>query len=754
MNHLLSLIPSLLLILLVLAFLRWPLFFCRFVATLVRVTCLRIRVDGPGRIPSKGPAMLVANHVAFFDFLVILSITWRPVHFMVQEDFFRIPLLAILFRMLGILKVPSARHPQALRRFFKEIQNRLRCGEVVCVFPEGGISENGLLQQFHAGIDNMIPSDIDVPVIPIRVGMFWGRLLAFHQQKMHFLAPRYLRVQTMVTIGNPIDPHMGGFRLRQLISEMGADSEKQPFPGELPIHTAFFREARRHPFHWSYKDFGGKAARGFPLLVKVLVLSKQVRKLDPGEPGGYVGVLLPNCSALCATILAVLCADRQPTILNYSTGAAVMAQSMERAGVKLVLTSRKFLEKLNITDFPNAVCLEDVAPKITPAEKRRCLFDALLLPWRLLARKYAPESAFDLNRTAVLLFSSGSTGKPKGVILSHRNINSNIYSFWRCITWSRDYRIIGCLPVFHAFGFTVGFAFPAMSGTRVVFLTNFLDATLALKLIETEKIRLMVTTPTFLLNYLRRATPEQLRSLRLVITGAEKLRSDIIRRFEAICPGRTIVEGYGCTELSPIVSVNFARNILLEGKAVGKPDSIGAELPGIHVRITDPATGEELPPYRSGMMEVKGGLVMQGYLNDPEQTAKVMHGDYYRTGDIASMSPDGYITITGRLSRFSKIGGEMVPHELVERAISELLECESHSVAVTGRSDPKRGEKLMVIHSIPDLNPTEIIMGLRRQELPNLWIPKADDFFYMEKLPLLGNGKLDLQKLKAIAEEH
>ena len=370
------------------------------------------------------------------------------------------------------------------------------------------------------------------------------------------------------------------------------------------------------------------------------------------------------------------------------------------------------------------------------------------------ARKYAPESAFDLNRPAVLLFSSGSTGKPKGVILSHRNINSNIYSFWRCITWSRDYRIIGCLPVFHAFGFTVGFAFPAMSGTRVVFLTNFLDATMALKLIETEKIRLMVTTPTFLLNYLRRATPEQMRSLRLVITGAEKLRSDIIRRFEAICPGRTIVEGYGCTELSPIVSVNFARNILQEGKAVGKPDSIGAGLPGIHVRITDPTTGEELPPYRSGMMEVKGGLVMQGYLNDPEQTAKVMHGDYYRTGDIASMSPDGYITITGRLSRFSKIGGEMVPHELVERAISELLECESHSVAVTGRSDPKRGEKLMVIHSIPDLNPTEIIMGLRRQELPNLWIPKADDFFYMEKLPLLGNGKLDLQKLKAIAEEH
>ncbi len=547
---------------------------------------------------------------------------------------------------------------------------------------------------------------------------------------------------------------MTGFQLRQLISEMGADSEKQPFPGELPIHTAFVKQARRHPFHWNYKDFGGKPARNFMLLVKILVLSKQIRKLDPGEPGGYIGVLLPNCTALCATILAVLTADRQPTILNYSTGEAVMAQSMERAGVKLVLTSRKFLDKLNITDFPNAVCLEDVAGNISAADKRRCLIDALLLPWRLLVRKYSPESAFDLNRIATLLFSSGSTGNPKGVMLSHRNINSNIYSFWRCITWSRDYRIIGSLPVFHAFGFTVCFAFPAISGTHVIYLPNFLDAAMVLNLIETEQINLMVTTPTFLMNYLRRAKPKQLRSLRLVITGAEKLRSDIIRRFETVCPGKTIVEGYGCTELSPIVSVNFAKNIVQEGCAVGKPDSIGAELPGIHVRITDPNTGEELPPYRSGMLEVKGGLVMQGYLNDPELTAKAMHGDYYRTGDIASMSPDGYITITGRLSRFSKIGGEMVPHELVERAISELLECESHDVAVTGKSDPKRGEKLVVIHAIKDLNPTEIIMGLRRQELPNLWIPKADDFIYLEHVPLLGNGKLDLQKLKAIAEEH
>ena len=249
--------------------------------------------------------------------------------------------------------------------------------------------------------------------------------------------------------------------------------------------------------------------------------------------------------------------------------------------------------------------------------------------------------------------------------------------------------------------------------------------------------------------YLHKVTGDEFKSLRLIVTGAEKLRPELAEKFRSVT-GKEITEGYGCTELSPIVTVNFSNSIYEMGTKSGKPGSIGCALPGIHVRIVDPETGVELGPGEPGRMQVRGGTVMKGYLNAPEQTDRVIQNGYYDTGDIALLDSDGYVYITGRASRFSKIGGEMVPHEAVEDAIAKLRKSEVREVAVTGKSDSRRGEKLVVFYTPEDLDPAAIVEELRTA-LPNLWVPKADDFVRVAELPLLGSGKLDMRKLNEMA---
>ena len=214
--------------------------------------------------------------------------------------------------------------------------------------------------------------------------------------------------------------------------------------------------------------------------------------------------------------------------------------------------------------------------------------------------------------------------------------------------------------------------------------------------------------------------------------------------------GLEVIEGYGSTELSLIVSINVASSILDLGKGPGKASSVGPPMSGICVKIVSPETFEELDYGHEGLMLVKGPNVMQGYLDEPEKTAEVIKNGWYNTGDIAEMDQNGCLTITGRLSRFSKIGGEMVPHELVEKSIFEILKCEDRSIAVMGAPDDSKGEKLVVVHSKIDMTPEEIIEKLREKNLPNLWIPKAANFIKVENLPLLGSGKLDLAAIKKI----
>jgi acyl-[acyl-carrier-protein]-phospholipid O-acyltransferase/long-chain-fatty-acid--[acyl-carrier-protein] ligase len=395
--------------------------------------------------------------------------------------------------------------------------------------------------------------------------------------------------------------------------------------------------------------------------------------------------------------------------------------------------------------------LEEIAAQPRPLERLRSLFLAWLIPSRWLVKILGQRSPRQLDDLATVIFSSGSTGDPKGVMLSHYNIGSNIEQVAQTFMLNRHDCLLGVLPFFHSFGFTVTLWLPAALGVRVVYHPNPLDLSAIRALVRSYRVTFLLATPTFLQAYMRRCEPDDFGSLQYVVVGAEKLPERVALAFEDRFGIRPL-EGYGCTECSPVVSVN-TRDFRAAGfRQVGaKRGRIGHPLPGVTVRIADPETLQPVPLGQPGLLLVRGPNVMQGYLGQPEKTAEVLHDGWYVTGDIAALDEDGFLTITDRLSRFSKIGGEMVPHIKVEEKLHELAGATEQTFVVTGVPDGKKGERLVVLHTLPDEKLKECLAKLGESGLPNLWLPRPNQFFHVESFPLLGTGKLDLRKVRDVA---
>jgi acyl-[acyl-carrier-protein]-phospholipid O-acyltransferase/long-chain-fatty-acid--[acyl-carrier-protein] ligase len=341
-------------------------------------------------------------------------------------------------------------------------------------------------------------------------------------------------------------------------------------------------------------------------------------------------------------------------------------------------------------------------------------------------------------------------------MLSHANIQHNVDAVGQVVKLTPDDVMIGILPFFHSFGYTVTLWAVMALGVKGVYHFNPLDAKLVGSLCEKHGGTLLVSTPTFLRSYLRRCTREQLQTIEVVVAGAEKLPRDLVDAFDEKFGVRPI-EGYGTTELSPLVAVNIPPSRSSGDFQVElKEGTVGRPVPGVAAKVVHTETGKELGTNEAGMLCIKGPNVMLGYLGREDLTAEVLRDGWYKTGDIALIDEDGFIQITGRESRFSKIGGEMVPHIKIEEELSELMGISEEGgakVAVTAVPDARKGERLIVFHTKSDRPPDELCRGLADAGLPNLFIPSADSFVELEELPILGTGKLDLKSIKQMALE-
>jgi acyl-[acyl-carrier-protein]-phospholipid O-acyltransferase/long-chain-fatty-acid--[acyl-carrier-protein] ligase len=377
---------------------------------------------------------------------------------------------------------------------------------------------------------------------------------------------------------------------------------------------------------------------------------------------------------------------------------------------------------------------------------------SILLPARLLLRLLKiPKKGG--HTEAVLLFTSGSTGEPKGVVVSHRNVVGNVSQFRQLLDATKDDAILASLPFFHTFGSTVTLWYPLIEGVPIVTYPNPLEAAKNAGLIERYKLTLLLATPTFLRGYLRKVEPDKLRSLRLVITGAEKLPLELAKNFEERFNQR-VFEGYGLTETSPVVSVNLPEPQPTKPGEQVQPSSrlgsVGKMAPGIAAEIREPETDRKLSLHETGMLWLRGVNIFEGYLHDPERTGDVLQGGWLKTGDLGRFDEDGFLYIEGRLSRFSKIGGEMVPHEAIESKIVDLLGLsgrDERPIAIMGVQDEAKGEALVLLSAV-DVDLAQLRKKLHETGVPNLWIPKH--VRRVESIPVLASGKLDLKKCREL----
>ena len=523
---------------------------------------------------------------------------------------------------------------------------------------------------------------------------------------------------------------------------------------ELPLARLMLRGLARARFRRKVSDSTGESLTGGQVLLRSLVLRRLLLRGVLGDDEPRVGVLLPPTNGGVIVNAALALAGRVAVNLNYSASESVINACVEAAGLRHVLTSQKVLDKLGVNLACDVVPLETLRGSVTTADKLSAVVGAYASPAPLLERRLGIDRA-TLDDVATIIFTSGSTGRPKGVVLSHRNLVANIRAIERAVHLDRHDVILGVLPFFHAFGYTVSLWAPLILDMAGAYHFNPLDARQVGKLCRDSGATILLATPTFLRSYLKRVPEEDFKTLDVVIVGAEKMPIPLAEAFERKYGVRP-VEGYGATELAPVASVNIPPTRSRTPSPDLREGSIGLPLPGVRVRVVDPESREPLPPDTEGMLEVSGPNRMVGYLDDDAKTAEVLHDEWYVTGDIARIDPDGFIHITGRQSRFSKIGGEMVPHVRVEEEIQDILggeDAESQLAVVTGVPDEKKGERLVVLHLPMDRTPDEVCEELRKRGLPNLWLPSPDAFLEVESLPLLGSGKLDLKGLAQLAKE-
>jgi acyl-[acyl-carrier-protein]-phospholipid O-acyltransferase/long-chain-fatty-acid--[acyl-carrier-protein] ligase len=715
-------------------------------------TFYRVRVLGRENIPATGPALLVCNHVSYIDWLFLVAAQPRFVHFVIFAGWTKRFGLRHLLRWAGVIPIDKWAGPRAIVQSLRLASDALSRGEVVCIFAEGRFTRTGFLLPFHRGFEQIVKRS-PAPVIPVCLEHLWGSIFSYWGKKLIWKWPQELPYPVTVAFGKPMPATADAAEVRLAVQKLSADSALERSGRRRPLHRQFVRLACRHPLRPCFIDpqvqKEGALSYGKALVGAAWLARRLQKRLDPDRQ--MVGLWLPPGAPAALANMALAFLGKVSVNLNYTSSAAGVQSAAEQCKLRHVLTSRRFTARMPLTAGPDVepLFLEDLLAEVTSGQKLRTYLAVLLLPrfcterWVLRLGPTRPDDVL------TVIFSSGSTGDPKGVMLTHRNIAANAESVIQVIDpRSRD-RILGILPLFHSFGYTVTLWVPLQVGASVVYHADPRQSREIGELCRKYRCTIFLATPTFLRMCLRRCEPGDFESLRFLWCGAEKLPPSLAKEFEdkfKVLP----MEGYGATELSPAAVVNVPDQDRDGFRQIGnKPGTIGQPLPGVAARIVDPDAGTPLPAGKDGLLLVYGANVMAGYLGRPEATREVIRDGWYITGDIARMDDDGFLTITDRLSRFSKVGGEMVPHQKVEDELHAVLTTSERVCVVTAVPDEARGERLVVLHV--GMNVAETVQKLSGRGLPNLWLPRERDFYQVPELPVLGTGKIDLKHCKEIA---
>ncbi|MDR1940809.1 MAG: AMP-binding protein [Endomicrobium sp.] len=728
-----------------------PVLIIHFLIWITTHTIYKIKVVGHENIPESGGALLVSNSVSYIDHVLIFAAVKRPVKFFVGREFKEHPLLRPFLDHTNSIPIDPADGPKVIGAALKEARLAIRAGGIVCIFAEGDLTRTGNMLPFKRGFE-FIARDLAAPIIPLHLDRIWGSTFSFVEGKMRWRMPKVVPYPVTVSIGGQMPSSSQAFQVRLGVQELSAQAFKLRGAGQKKLHIGFIYEMRRHPFRFAFGDLE-KSLSFIKVFVAAAAMSRRIGKKNSSEE--MIGILLPTTIASVIANIAAAFAGKIAVNLNFTSSKETLESCIKQCDIKQIITSKAFVDKIDLHCFDDkADFAEDINRQIKTAEKIFIFAAALFFPAKLLIKKYVKGDTSNIDDVATVVFSSGTTGEPKGIMLTHQNIASDIESAVALINLKSSDVLAGILPLFHSFGYTLTVWLCAYYGIGAALHTNPMDAQTIGELVEKYKCTLLVSTPTFLNSYTRKCSVKQFASLRLIIAGAEKLKHHVSRAFHEKFQ-KPIYEGYGATELSPIVSFGLPCYIDPKTKKMqvgNKFGTVGHPMPGIAAKIVNPETFELMPFGQEGMLLIKGPNVMKGYLNDPQKTAEVIKDGWYITGDIAIIDEDGFIAITDRLSRFSKIAGEMVPHIRVEEEMHEAVGVEERFAIVTSALDDKKGEKLIVLYK-GDANILNIIDKLKEREFPNLWIPKRENFYRVEDFPVLSNGKTDFKKIRQIASE-
>ncbi|MEI7729857.1 MAG: AMP-binding protein [Verrucomicrobiota bacterium] len=689
-------------------------------------------------LKTPGPVLLLPNHQSWLDWLFLLAHLDGDWKFVTSSTTAQTSWLHRLVMINSHTFPIDTASPYAVKRMAEHLQG----GGRLVLFAEGRMSRTGSLMKIYEGTGFLLfKTHAKVITCYLRGAerIHWAR----HYGWKRWFTPVSAHYSEVLTPPKLTCESTAQAR-QQLTAWLHDRLMHQQFQVEMEhgartIPLAIVSMAARRPDFCIMQDFTLQSLTYRRFMVGADVLHQHWLKQLGAEPGQRIGVLLPNANANPVVLMSLWLAGKVPAILNYSTGPVIMLSCAQLAGLKHIITSRAFVTKakLKLETLTAAgielIYLEDVRAAISNATR------LLTLAKHTLFSQSWPLAVSDPQATAVVLFTSGSEGIPKGVELTHANLLANLRQMLIMSDMTDAERFFSALPLFHSFGLSAGLLLPLVRGMFVFLYPSPLHYRVVPEAFYDRECTVMLATNTFLNGYARKAHPYDFYKLRLLFAGAEKVQeataSLYMRRF-----GVRILEGYGATECSPVISVNTP--------ILAKFGSAGRLLPGIEYRL-EPVDGVA----EGGRLHVRGPNVMKGYLNaDANATFKAL-GGWYDTGDIVKVDPENFVFIQGRMKRFAKISGEMVSLTAVEEALAGAFPQYGlrHQVAIISRPDPDKGEALIAVSNDQRLTLEEIRTTLQTKGLPNLSIPREVRF--LREIPKLGTGKVNHRELQKVIEE-